>query len=108
MPVPAPMDFNTSLMGLIVESLTTLSAVGVVVYKLGRAVEKFEAVGKQQAKEITELKEEVKIIADVVTKLALANQRQDVLEQRQNRYEAIVDDLRRGEGYIFPLMQRKE
>ena len=94
------MEISTSLIGLGIETITTLCAVGVVVYKLGRAVERFEAIGRQQATEISQLKDSVKIISDVVTKIALTNQRQDVLEERQNRMEQLVDDLRRGEGFI--------
>ena len=97
------METGLGVWGLAVETITTLLAVAAVVYKLGRAVEKFEVIGKQQAMEIGELKTEVKVVADVLTKLALANQRQDVLEERLERQEQLVDDLRRGEGYVLPL-----
>ena len=98
--VTVPMDLDPNYMRIIIETLTTVGGVGVVVYKLGRAMEKFESVGKQQAKEITELKGEVKIIGEVLIKIALTTQRQDTLEERINRNETMLDELRRGEGFI--------
>ena len=99
----APLEIGAGLTGLAIETISTFLAVAAVIYKLGRAVEKFEAVGKQQAQEIGDLKGEVKIIADVITKLALTNQRQEMLEARQERLEVQIDDLRRGEGFIMPF-----
>lgn len=54
-----PTDFNVELISRIVEIISTIGAVGVVVYKLGRTVEKFEAIGRQQASELSELKADV-------------------------------------------------
>ncbi len=91
---------NFNLVGIVIQTFTMLSGAGIVVYKLGRATEKFDAIGQQQAREIAELKDGIKVISEVVTKQALTNMRQDVLEDRLNRTEHMIDDLRRGEGFI--------
>lgn len=80
-----------------------LIAIFVAIYKLGLAVGKFEKIGEQQASEITQLKEAVKGVGELITKLAVQTQRQDVFSERLNRIEKLLDDMRRGEGYILPL-----
>lgn len=94
------------IIGLCINVATIVSAVGVFVFKLGRAVERFEAVGEQQSREITELKNNMRTIADVMTKVALQTERQNTFDQRMGRAEELIDDLRRGEGYILPLKPR--
>lgn len=107
--VPAVvMDVNLNTIALLGNAVMLVGSVAAVVYKLGRAVEKFEAIGAQQASEITQLKAEVKIVTEVMTKIALTTQRQDVLEQRLNRQEQLLDDVRRGEGMILPLNRHLE
>lgn len=101
------MEINLTSLGFILNAVMVLGSVAAVVYKLGRAVEKFEVIGHQQAREITELKQDVKIISDVLTKTALQTQRQDILEDRQNRFEQLLDDFRRGEGFILPISPRQ-
>lgn len=89
-----------------IEILSTIGAVGVVVYKLGRTVEKFEAIGMQQANEIGELKHDVKSMEQIITQVAVQTNRQDTFEQRLARVEKLQDDMRRGEGFILPLNPR--
>lgn len=80
-----------------------LIAIVVAIYKLGQAVGKFELIGKQQAGEISSLKEAVKEVSVLVTDMALHNQRLDNLSARLNRTEKLIEDIRRGEGMILPL-----
>lgn len=75
-------------------------AIIVAVFRLGRAVERFEQIGGQQSAEIGELKNTVKSIGELIVKLALQNQRLDAHSTRIAGLERLVDDLRRGEGYI--------
>lgn len=100
------MDIGAEIIARAVEVFSTVGAVGVVVYKLGKTVQKFEALSTQQSLEISELKGDIKVVSDIVTKVALQNQRLDMGDQRVNRLEQIVDDLRRGEGKILPLNRR--
>ena len=64
---------------------------------------KFETIGIQQASEISQLKDEVKEVAKVVTALAVQSTRLDTMGSRLAMQEKLIDDLRRGEGFIkFP------
>lgn len=98
-------DSLYGIMASLVEVTSTIGAVGVVVYKLGRTVEKFEAIGMQQASEITELKRDVKSMGELITQVAVQTTRQDTFESRLARMEQLQDDMRRGEGFILPLMR---
>lgn len=86
----------------LVEVASTIGAVSVVVYRLGRTVEKFEAIGMQQASEITELKKDVRSMSELITQVAVQTTRQDTFESRLTRMEQLQDDMRRGEGFILP------
>lgn len=81
-------------------------AVGTAIYKLGRAVERFESIGTQQAKEISKLEQSVSGMGDLITKIALSNQRLDALHDRMNRTEGRLDELAHGEGFVLPLAGR--
>jgi len=55
---------------------------------------------RQQATEIAALKDEIKELSKLVTEVAVQSKRLDILEQR-------YEELRHGEGFVFPLkMQR--
>lgn len=90
----------------ITTSAVNLLAIIAAVFKVGRAVEKFESIGTQQAYEIRELKDAVKVVSELITKMALQGQRLDTQSQRLVQLEKIVDDLRRGEGMILPLFPK--
>lgn len=82
--------------------LVNLVALIVAVYKMGRAVEKFEHIGNQQATEISELKTAVSTVAKLVTEMSLQNQRLDMLEDRIGDHYKLIEGLRRGDGFILP------
>lgn len=84
-----------------------LIAVLVATYRMGRAVEKFEQIGLQQANEISGLKKAVESVADLMTQTALQSQRLDNLSARVTRNDQLIDDLRRGEGMILPLEMKR-
>lgn len=56
--------------------------------------------------EVVELKKQVRSISDVLTKLAVQQQRLDTMDKRIDGHDQIIDDLRRGEGFIMPLGHR--
>lgn len=82
-----------------------LLGIGFALVKLGIAVGKFETIGKQQALEISQLKDTVKAIGSLVTEMAVSSQRMDMMAERLNRNERVIDDLRRGEGFILPISE---
>lgn len=91
---------DPTIITLAVETVTIVGSVATVVYKLGRAVEKFEAIGRQQASEIKDLKDSVRTISDVITKVAVQKQRMDSIEERLTRQDRMIDELRHGAGFI--------
>lgn len=83
------------------EIVSILGGGAYVAFKLGRTTSRFEAaLGNQnlllenQALEISELKTETKKLGDVLTKIA-------VQENRLDRIEGDISDLRRGKGYVI-------
>lgn len=78
---------------------------GMVVFRLGQATQKMEQAVEAQSEatrrhseEISELRMEIRKLNDVLTQLALAEQRMQMLER-------MIDELRRGEGFILPLQE---
>lgn len=51
-------------------------------------------------KELSDVKEELKGLAKVITEQAVQQTRLDEQSRRMNRIEQNIDDLRRGKGYI--------
>lgn len=88
------------------ELITFVGGGGVILWKLGRAVGKFEEISVQQSEEIKELKDAVKETNEVFIKIAVQTQTLSDLSSRLGRTEAMLDDLRRGEGRILPLNPR--
>lgn len=109
-------SLDTALKAL--EIITVGGAAAAVFYKLGATTEKFENIGKLQAAEISALKINAEKVAqgqerigDLITKVALQQQRLDNQSERQTAHEARTDqrfgllerrfdELRHGEGYI--------
>ena len=94
---------DTSALGDILKFAEIISIVGTgifVVFKVGRATERFELIGQQQAKEISELKDTVKEIAKAQViaqseKIRLDNQGTLIAEMRKE-----INMLRMGKGFI--------
>lgn len=74
------------------ELLAVIIGVAGILYRLGRMTERFEQIGTQQAKEITELK-------DTVKDLVKSNIRMERIEERQlmegQRIDAMENTFRR-------------
>lgn len=104
--IAIPTDLTLGLATLAIELVTVVGSVGIVVYKLGNVVARFEAIGEKQAGEIGELKEDVKSLSKILTELALQSQRQTALQEQVNRIDRLIEDLRRGEGFILPFPPR--
>lgn len=82
--------------------VVNLIAVIIAVYKMGRAVEKFENIGTQQAHEIAELKIAVTTVSKLITETSLQSQRLDMIEERMGQQYRLIEEMRRGEGFILP------
>ncbi|MDE2096845.1 MAG: hypothetical protein KGL39_06320 [Patescibacteria group bacterium] len=83
-----------------VEILTLIAGAFGIAIRLGRAVERFEQVGVRHGQELTELKGEIKLLKDVVVKVAVQNERIDNLEHRQRLMDDRMEELRHGNGYV--------
>lgn len=91
-----------ALVDIVLRGLQIVSLVGggiYVVFKLGRVTERVENMLALQTRELSELKEETKKVSTVLTALALQEQRIDLLDQR-------YEELRHGEGFVFPLANK--
>ena len=84
----------------IINLVALIGGAGAILYRLGVAVSRFGTIGKQQALEITILKVDVKAISEVVTKVAVQNQRLDNMAERIAMIDRRMEDLRRGEGFV--------
>lgn len=87
----------------ILEIISIIGGGGLVVFRLGRAMATFETVGRAQGQEIRELKDSVKELGKIVVNQALQNQRLDQIGQQQALLAKQLDELRHGEGFIYPL-----
>lgn len=57
------------------------------------------------ARSIEAMQEEIKGLKEIVTKVAVQNQRLDTQDRRLDEHTRIIEDLRRGEGMILPLAE---
>lgn len=97
------MTLTLSEIAILLTVLGNLAAVIWGVFKIGKAVSRFEFIGEQQAKEIAALQKAVGKVGDILIEMAVQSTRMDDLTQRMSQAEAMIDDLRRGEGMILPL-----
>jgi hypothetical protein len=99
--------------GAILQISQTLAVViggGFGIYRIGRNTQKTESaitraneVALEQKAEMGELKLEVRKLSDVLTTMAVTTTRVDNLAATITELRQLVNDLRRGEGFIFPL-----
>lgn len=94
---------NVELILNVVQLLALVLGGGFAVFKMGRAVTKFELVAEGQARDISELKSDIKVMAEATLKLALQEERMTNLSVRVTLAEKRIDDLSHGEGFIMPL-----
>lgn len=80
----------------LIEIVSILGGGGLVAFRLGRNSQVVREAMRQQATEIAALKDEIKELSKLVTEVAVQSKRLDMLEQR-------YEELRHGEGFVFPL-----
>jgi acyl carrier protein phosphodiesterase len=81
-----------------------------VAYRLGRSTQRVESAidlqkqsGVQTAAAITELKADIAALRAVLTEVALQKAEIERLHDTIARLEKWYDELRRGEGFVYPL-----
>lgn len=87
----------------LIELIALVGGGGVFIFKMGRVVSKFEEVGKKQSSDIDELKKDMKVMVEVLTKQALQGERITALSARLTLIDKQIDELRHGEGFVYPL-----
>jgi hypothetical protein len=80
----------------LIEIVSILGGGGMVAFRLGKNSQVVREAMRQQAAEIAALKDEIKELSKLVTEVAVQSKRLDILEQR-------YEELRHGEGFVFPL-----
>lgn len=91
---------------LILNIVSLLALVGggyIIVFKMGKAVNRFESVATMHGEAIKDLKESLKLISEAVMRQAIQEERITQISKRQTSLEATVKELQHGEGFIFPL-----
>jgi hypothetical protein len=76
---------------------------GMIVWRMSRMATRFELIGDAQAREISEIKDEITAMRVLMTAVAVQKERLDSQAERLNLLDKRYDELRHGEGYIFPL-----
>lgn len=83
------LDFALKLATLI----SLVGGGGIIIYKMGRLTQKFELIGEQQSKEISELKVGVSKMEGVLVSLANQSGRVDRVEDRVALQGQRIDEL---------------
>jgi hypothetical protein len=93
-------DMSLDTVLRVIEIISIIGGGGLVAFKLGRSTEKMQASievqtisAKRQSDDIADLKHEIKQLGAILTKLALQEQRLDMLDKR-------YEELRHGDGWI--------
>lgn len=96
------------------EIAAIIASTATLLFKLGRTTERFEQVGRQQASEISGLKVNIDKLNALFVENAYAKTRADnhaerlnAIDRRFEIFEAHINELRRGEGFIVKTEERR-
>lgn len=94
----------------VVASLATIGGMCFAIFKLGRNTQKVESgiekaaeAVKAQKEEMSDLKAEVRELGKVLTTMAVTTTRLDALSESLTRAHNYIDEMRHGEGFVYPL-----
>lgn len=91
----------------LVLKLATLAGVvgggGTIVWRMSRMATRFEMIGSAQANEIAALKDEMIKMRELMTAVAVQKVLIENQSERLNLLDKRYEELRHGEGYVFPL-----
>lgn len=99
----ADASFNLDTTLRLAELVTLIGGGAIIVFRMGRMTERFELIGQRQADEISELKRAVGRFGDVLTDLAVQKNRLDSQAERINLLDKRYEELRHGEGFVYPI-----
>lgn len=88
---------------LAIQTLAILFGIPVMAFRFGRGTEALAAAMGLLTKEVEQLKNEQKEFRGVLTKLAVQDNRLDNQGQQITALWKLIEDLRRGEGFILPI-----
>lgn len=84
----------------IVEIAAIVFGGGAILIKMGRMMGEFTTIGKQQAAEINEIKQEVKQLNTLITTVAVQKAEMSSIREELALLRRWYDELRHGRGYI--------
>lgn len=94
---------SVDMLGLLFQAVELLGMFGggaIILIKMGRMMGTFETIGNTQAREISELKEDIKSVNNVITQVAVQKAEIASLDQRVGLLMTWYDELRHGHGYV--------
>lgn len=77
----------------VIEIVSFLGGGGLVFFRLGRVTASVQSAMATQTADISELKQDIKVVSRVLTELAVQKTRLDNIDKR-------IDELRHGDGWI--------
>lgn len=84
----------------IAEFVAVVGGGGVFLFRQGRSSARIEASVHMQTAEISELKQDVKQINEVLRQLAIQKTRLDNIDRRLDAMDHRYDELRHGDGFV--------
>ncbi len=100
------MNETAAVLDLVLKIATLISIIGgggVIVWRMSRMATRFEIIGDTQAREIGSIKDEIIAMRALMTAVAVQKERLDTQAERLNLLDRRYEELRHGEGYVFPL-----
>ena len=93
-------SFSFSDVLQIIEAAAIIGGGLLILVRMGRMMGAFETIGKQQAFEISEIKNDIKEIRTVVTTVAVQKVEINSIQEQITRLWTIVDEIRHGQGLV--------
>lgn len=105
------LNINTVL--YVAQILAIVGGGAVFLFRTGKSVAAMEQavnalrdVVINQGNEIKELRSEMKQFGTVLTQMAVQKERLDMIASRLSLLDSRVEEMRHGEGFVFPLTRR--
>lgn len=87
----------------LVEIASVLGGGALLAFRFGSTTSRLESSIDSVQEEMAALKVQQEKLVEIITNQALLNQRMVQVGDRLNKLENWYDELRRGEGFVFPL-----
>lgn len=94
------------IVSIIIAVIQTSAFIGggiAVAYRIGKSMQRLDQYAESHGAAITELKDDITAMKNLMTDMALQKLEMATQKQAIERLERWYDELRRGEGYVFPL-----